>query len=102
MEFLEFGLFTSIMELADDIAYGIHDLEDAISLKQQNIPFKWGGKTQSEGFDSSGFVAYLLHKHNIIKDNYKAYWSGKIREEFPSTNSPKVGDLIFYQSVKQA
>jgi dGTPase len=27
---------TSIMELADDIAYGIHDLEDAISLKIVN------------------------------------------------------------------
>ena len=27
------ALDTSIMELADDIAYGIHDLEDAISLK---------------------------------------------------------------------
>lgn len=27
------GLDTSIMELADDIAYGVHDLEDAIALK---------------------------------------------------------------------
>ncbi|MDP4528611.1 anti-phage deoxyguanosine triphosphatase [Alkalimonas delamerensis] len=27
------GLDTSIMELADDIAYGVHDLEDALALK---------------------------------------------------------------------
>ena len=27
------GLDTSIMEIADDIAYGVHDLEDAIALK---------------------------------------------------------------------
>jgi dGTPase len=30
------SLDTSIMDLADDIAYGIHDLEDAISLKLVN------------------------------------------------------------------
>lgn len=30
------GLDTSIMELADDISYSLHDLEDAISLKMVN------------------------------------------------------------------
>ena len=30
------GLDTTIMELADDIAYGIHDLEDAVAMKMLN------------------------------------------------------------------
>lgn len=29
----EESLDTTIMELADDIAYGVHDLEDAIALR---------------------------------------------------------------------
>jgi dGTPase len=45
------SLDTSLMELADDIAYGVHDLEDAIALKlitrehwqevQENCDTKW-------------------------------------------------------------
>ncbi len=45
------SLDTSLMELADDIAYGVHDLEDAIALKlitrehwrevQENCDSKW-------------------------------------------------------------
>lgn len=45
---------TSIMELADDIAYGVHDLEDAIAMSLLS-PNQWQQKFLQEisGFDSN-------------------------------------------------
>ena len=69
----------------------------AFDIKSKNIPFKWGGKTEKEGFDSSGFPAYILNKIGLLS-NYKTYWSGKLREEFkPLSNEIETGDLVFYQ-----
>ncbi|MEH6521571.1 anti-phage deoxyguanosine triphosphatase [Sulfitobacter sp.] len=44
------SLDTSIMELADDIAYGVHDLEDAIGLKlvRHQTFCKWYEETDKE------------------------------------------------------
>lgn len=55
------SLDTSIMELADDISYGIHDLEDAISLKM--ITRDMMEEINSEVFSNCG-----LEKDNIYKE----------------------------------
>lgn len=44
---------TSIMELADDIAYGVHDLEDAIALKLVTQK-QWESKVVSKISDTAG------------------------------------------------
>lgn len=44
---------TTIMELADDIAYGVHDLEDAIALKLVTQK-QWDSKVLSKISDAAG------------------------------------------------
>ena len=66
---------------------------------QPKIPFKWGGKT-TEGFDSSGFVAYILSETKNLR-NYKEYWSGSLKDKFGlNTNKEELneGDIVFYSS----
>ena len=64
------------------------------------IPFKWGGKSQEEGFDSSGFVAYLLSKYGDLDDpGYRMYSSAHLREKYQTVDKSEVkpGDLIFFK-----
>jgi len=49
------ALDTTIMELADDIAYGIHDLEDAVAMKMVSRE-RW----QAEVMEDTVFKAYGL------------------------------------------
>jgi len=49
------ALDTTIMELADDIAYGIHDLEDAIAMKMVSKDL-W----QAEVMEHPDFIKYQL------------------------------------------
>ncbi len=49
------ALDTTIMELADDIAYGIHDLEDAVAMKMVSREL-W----QAEVMDAEVFKQYAL------------------------------------------
>lgn len=49
------GLDTTIMELADDIAYGIHDLEDAVAMKMVSREI-W----QAQVMDVEVFKQYAL------------------------------------------
>jgi cell wall-associated NlpC family hydrolase len=74
----------------------------ALSLKDRNIPFLWGGKSPSQGFDSSGFVAYVLGQQSLLP-HPERYWSGAIREHFAvgaPTEAEKLqpGDLVFYSA----
>lgn len=65
------ALDTSIMELADDIAYGVHDLEDALSLKlftqrqfANNLPeSKLRGYLQHTGGTYEDFVTQLFSEN---------------------------------------
>ena len=72
-------------------------IELALKFRKQGIPFKWGGKKPEEGFDSSGFIAFILNKVGIIT-NPEIYWSGKLREDFSNDKNDLnllPGDLIF-------
>ncbi|MEM7549672.1 MAG: NlpC/P60 family protein [Bacteroidota bacterium] len=66
--------------------------------KTPEIPFKWAGKSE-EGFDSSGFIAYILSKTKNISD-YKSYWSGKLKEVYGIKTDSRIseGDIVFYES----
>lgn len=56
------GLDTSIMEIADDIAYGVHDMEDAIALNMLKERDCEGAKEKiPEALKQSGFeIAHLF------------------------------------------
>jgi len=56
-------------------------LELAFSLYDKQIPFVWGGKTPSDGFDTSGFIAYILAKVGVL-ERPERFWSGLLRETF--------------------
>ena len=71
-------------------------MELAFKLKEKNIPFKWGGKTESDGFDSSGFAAYVLSRVGALK-NPEKYYSGLLQQIFKPPQKPEIGDLVFYE-----
>ncbi|MGB3464099.1 MAG: NlpC/P60 family protein [Cyclobacteriaceae bacterium] len=63
------------------------------------IPFIWGGKTE-EGFDSSGFISYVLNKTHGLT-NYKEYWSGSLKTKYGIAHDIQdisEGDIVFYES----
>jgi NlpC/P60 family len=76
-------------------------LQLAFDLYDKQVPFKWGGKTPSEGLDTSGFVAYILSRVGIL-DHPERYWSGLLRERFrakvSSASELRPGDLIFEEN----
>ena len=73
---------TSIMELADDIAYGIHDLEDAVALKLI---------TKDIWNDDKIFEKNSKSVHDILKDNLddRAFNILKL------TSAEELRDLLF-------
>jgi cell wall-associated NlpC family hydrolase len=63
------------------------------------IPFKMGINTPKEGFDSSGYIEYILKQLGITikrKDGEKL--SEAIMRTFQKVNNPLPGDLIFYHA----
>lgn len=61
------SLDTSIMELADDIAYGVHDLEDAIGLKlirQQTFCEWYEREDENTGRPRKELIEPFLEKHH--------------------------------------
>lgn len=88
------SLDTSIMELADDIAYGIHDLEDAIGLKIITEPsFRDWFETVDEGRTDprkEGLRVYLNRVHN---GDFESFVVALFRSE---TNGRKteIGKLV--------
>lgn len=74
-------------------------LRVAFSLKAQEIKYVWNGKEPAEGFDSSGFIAYLLAQAGKIRTvEVPQFWSGRIRETVRTIGREElsVGDLVFY------
>jgi cell wall-associated NlpC family hydrolase len=72
----------------------------ALDLHNQkpHIPYKWGGKSPTTGFDSSGFVAWTLNKAGLL-DRPESYWSGALRQKLKSIpiDQRQPGDVLFYE-----
>lgn len=64
------ALDTSIMELADDICYSVHDLEDAISLKLVTRENFWPAFRKA-----GGTISFLNSIDEKIKSRFKNYES---------------------------
>jgi cell wall-associated NlpC family hydrolase len=62
------------------------------------IGYTWGGKSPETGFDSSGYVAYVLGKAGVLT-NPSVYWSGRLRKDLSSVPLPskQPGDVVFYE-----
>jgi len=72
-------------------------IRQALDLYHRRPQYKWGGKNPTDGFDSSGFVAYVLSKAGIV-DDPASYWSGKLRATLQPASQAQPGDIIFYSS----
>jgi len=73
-------------------------LAEALKLKQANTPFRMGGKSPEEGFDSSGFVSYLLAKVGAVDSlYYRTFSVAKLRKSLLEVKAAdaKPGDLVF-------
>lgn len=74
-------------------------IEIAIDLYEKKPPigYTWGGKSPADGFDSSGYVAYVLAQVGVLK-NPSAYWSGRLRQDLKSVpiDYKQPGDVVFY------
>lgn len=66
------ALDTTIMELADDIAYGVHDLEDAIALKL---------------VDQSEWMAQIYQDNNLPEDSWPTLGKEQITKLLFAGNS---------------
>jgi len=78
----------------------------AYKLKGDQIKFTWGGKSPQEGFDSSGFIAYVLSKQNLARPpdlarHPEKYYSGLLAQVFRRKrydNEIQIGDILFYEA----
>lgn len=77
-------------------------IKTAFALKNDsNVGFKWGGKSPEEGFDSSGFAAYVLAQNGLLdKVGYRLYNTTRLKAIYLSVPIDQIipGDLIIYKS----
>lgn len=78
-------------------------LEIIFSLREQNVRWRLGGRSPSEGFDSPSFAAYVIQRARpgllgplAATDLVTA--SRALMNALPSTSTPRPGDLVFYPS----
>jgi len=70
----------------------------AILLAWQNIPFALGGQSAAKGFDSTGFVQFLLGRVGIpVTKDPSERLSVALMRMFARVDSPQPGDLMFYK-----
>lgn len=82
----------------------------ALEFYRKRVPFgdpndPKSGKDPEKGFDTSGFVAYVLAKVGLIPETEvkTKYWSGALQEKFGTPNVRSItelqpGDLLFEQN----
>jgi len=78
------------------------DLRDELvqtALRYLGIPYRWGGTTDTEGFDCSGLtmVSYRLNGLNLPRVSQQQYVAGRAisKEEL------RLGDLVFFATRKK-
>lgn len=79
------SLDTSVMEIADDIAYGIHDLEDALALRLIT-PESWHGDFAT---------ALMALSQNPLRDEFDLY-TKKLLSPRPHQRKHAISRLVHY------
>jgi len=75
-------------------------LSAILDLRKRDLRWKLGGKTEEDGFDSSGFAVYVLRMFELLPGEYRMSDSRRLREYFAKIDRTELGqgDLIFYSS----
>jgi cell wall-associated NlpC family hydrolase len=69
----------------------------AFTLKEEKVPFKWGGRTKDEGLDSAGFAALVLAQVGALEKLEGA--TAKVLQAqlaLTTEGEPQPGDLLFF------
>jgi len=69
----------------------------AFALKQEKVPFKWGGRKKEEGLDSAGFAAVALGQVGALEKPEGA--TAKVLQAqlaLSTEGEPQPGDLLFF------
>ena len=64
--------------------------------KMSNVPWKSGGVSPQEGFDSPGFAAYMLANYKLISQP-AAEARDHLRDLLNRKSEPRIGDIVFYE-----
>jgi cell wall-associated NlpC family hydrolase len=69
----------------------------AFALKQEKVPFKWGGKKKEEGLDSAGFAATALAQAGVI-DKPETVTAKSLADQLKISGEgdPQPGDVLFF------
>ena len=72
-------------------------LTAAFALKQEKVPFAWGGKKKESGLDSAAFAALALGQAGVI-DKPDAATAQSLKGQFQVSQEcePQPGDLLFF------
>jgi len=62
----------------------------------QNAPWKLGGYSPQEGFDSPSFAAYVLGQYGLIENPASNRY--RLQDVLSFRPRPEVGDIVFYKS----
>ncbi|MFD2044545.1 LysM peptidoglycan-binding domain-containing protein [Ornithinibacillus salinisoli] len=77
-----------------DISYNVDSLIKVVK-KQLGATYAWGGTTPS-GFDCSGFIYYAYKQAGM---DFKRYSSEGYYNRSYYVNTPKIGDLVFFEGT---
>ncbi|WP_346854740.1 hypothetical protein [uncultured Draconibacterium sp.] len=64
-------------------------------IQANKVKWHLGGNSPELGFDSPSFASFVINRHS--KTRIDANERYKLRELLPSTQDPKVGDVVFYE-----
>lgn len=74
-------------------------LTAAFALKQQKVPFKWGGRKKEDGVDSVGFVAVALAEVGmLLKPEVLTAQSLQNLLNVATGSEPQPGDVLFFEN----
>jgi len=72
-------------------------LTAAFALKQQKVPFRWGGRKKEDGVDSVGFVAVALSEAGmLLKPEVLTAQSLQDLLNVATGSEPRPGDVLFF------
>ncbi|QIA08777.1 hypothetical protein [Draconibacterium halophilum] len=64
-------------------------------IEEEQVNWKLGGNSPETGFDSPSFASFMINRHS--KTKVQAQNRYQLRNELPTSASPEVGDVVFYE-----